>query len=66
MNSSQWSKPDSEEASRPSTIYTHIHMVKQILEKYNESNKRVNIAFVDYTKASASLNHKYIWDTLEK
>ena len=44
----------------------HIHTVKQILEKYNEYNKRVYIAFVDYTKAFDSLNHKYIWDTLEK
>ena len=43
----------------------HIHTVKQILEKYNEYNKTVYIAFIDYAKAFDSLNHKYIWDTLE-
>ncbi|GBP80410.1 Retrovirus-related Pol polyprotein from type-2 retrotransposable element R2DM; Endonuclease [Eumeta japonica] len=43
----------------------HIHTVKQILEKYNEYNKKVYIAFIDYAKAFDSLNHSYIWNTLE-
>ncbi|CAH2105825.1 unnamed protein product [Euphydryas editha] len=43
----------------------HIHTVKQILEKYNEYNKNVYIAFIDYAKAFDSLSHNYIWDTLE-
>ncbi|CAH2097985.1 unnamed protein product [Euphydryas editha] len=43
----------------------HIHTVKQILEKYNEYNKNVYIAFIDYAKAFDSLSHNHIWDTLE-
>ncbi|GBP20272.1 Retrovirus-related Pol polyprotein from type-2 retrotransposable element R2DM; Endonuclease [Eumeta japonica] len=42
-----------------------IHTVKEILEKYNEYNKKVYIAFIDYAKAFDSLNHSYIWNTLE-
>lgn len=44
----------------------HIHTLKQVLEKYNEYNKPVYVAFIDYAKAFDSLNHKYIWDTLEQ
>lgn len=44
----------------------HIHTLKQVLEKYNEYNKPVYVAFIDYAKAFDSLNHKYIWNTLEQ
>ncbi|GBP52317.1 Probable RNA-directed DNA polymerase from transposon BS [Eumeta japonica] len=43
----------------------HIRTVKQILEKYNEYKKKVYIVFIDYAKAFNSLNHSYIWNTLE-
>lgn len=44
----------------------HIHTIKQILEKYNEYHKPIYITFIDYSKAFDSLNHNYIWSTLEK
>lgn len=44
----------------------HIHTVKQVLEKYNEYNKKIYLAFVDYAKAFDSLNHEYIWASLEQ
>ncbi|CAH2091439.1 unnamed protein product [Euphydryas editha] len=43
----------------------HIHTVKQIVEKYNEFNKPLYMAFIDYTKAFDSISHEAIWDSLE-
>lgn len=44
----------------------HIHTIKQVLEKCNEYNKKIYLAFIDYAKAFDSLNHKYIWESLEQ
>ncbi|GBP28313.1 Retrovirus-related Pol polyprotein from type-1 retrotransposable element R2 [Eumeta japonica] len=43
----------------------HIHTVKQIVEKYNEYNKPLYMAFIDYTKAFDSISHEEIWDSLK-
>lgn len=44
----------------------HIHTIKQVLEKYNEYRKPLYICFIDYTKAFDSLNHQFIWLSLEE
>lgn len=43
----------------------HVHTIKQLIEKYNEYNKCLYMAFVDYTKAFDSISHKAIWESLE-
>ncbi|GBP74681.1 Retrovirus-related Pol polyprotein from type-2 retrotransposable element R2DM; Endonuclease [Eumeta japonica] len=43
----------------------HIHTVKYIVEKYNEYNKPLYMAFIDYTKAFDSISHEEIWDSLK-
>ncbi|GBP46520.1 Putative uncharacterized transposon-derived protein F52C9.6 [Eumeta japonica] len=43
----------------------NIHIVKRILEKYNEYNKNVYITFIGCAKAFDISSHSYIWDTLE-
>ncbi|GBP28564.1 Retrovirus-related Pol polyprotein from type-2 retrotransposable element R2DM; Endonuclease [Eumeta japonica] len=43
----------------------HIHTVKQIVEKYNEYNKPLYMAFIDYTKAFDRISHEEIWDSLK-
>lgn len=43
----------------------HIHVVKQVIEKFNEYGQLYYMAFVDYNKAFDSLSHNYIWKTLE-
>lgn len=43
----------------------HIHVVKQVIEKCNEYGKPYFISFVDFRKAFDSLNHNYLWATLE-
>lgn len=42
----------------------HIHTVKQIMEKYNEYNKPLYMAFIDYSKAFDSISHTAIWESL--
>ncbi|GBP13562.1 LINE-1 retrotransposable element ORF2 protein [Eumeta japonica] len=42
----------------------HIHTVKQIMEKYNEYNKPLYMAFVDYSKAFDSISHTAIRESL--
>ncbi|CAH2096957.1 unnamed protein product [Euphydryas editha] len=49
--------------SKYSTI-DHIHILRQILQKYNEYNKTYYLGFVDYNKAFDSLEHDYIWEAL--
>lgn len=49
--------------SKFSTI-DHIHVLRQVLQKYNEYNKTYFLAFVDYNKAFDSLEHGYIWEAL--
>ncbi|GBP53971.1 Retrovirus-related Pol polyprotein from type-2 retrotransposable element R2DM; Endonuclease [Eumeta japonica] len=49
--------------SKYSTV-DHIHVLRQILQKYNEYNKKYYLGFVDYNKAFDSLEHDYIWEAL--
>lgn len=42
----------------------HIHSVKQTMEKYNEYNKQLYMAFIDYSKAFDSISHTAIWESL--
>ncbi|GBP64503.1 Retrovirus-related Pol polyprotein from type-1 retrotransposable element R2 [Eumeta japonica] len=42
----------------------HVHTVKQIMEKYNEYNKPLYMAFIDYSKAFYSISHTAIWESL--
>lgn len=42
----------------------HIHTVKQIMEKYNEYNKPLYMALIDYSKAFDSISHTAIWESL--
>ncbi|PZC70710.1 hypothetical protein B5X24_HaOG215026 [Helicoverpa armigera] len=44
----------------------HIHTIKQVLEKYNEYNKTLYIAFIDYAKAFDSIKHEFIWEALKQ
>lgn len=44
----------------------HIHTIKQLIQKYNEYNKQIYLAFIDYSKAFDSLRHQYIWRSLEQ
>ncbi|KAI8430992.1 hypothetical protein MSG28_001085 [Choristoneura fumiferana] len=44
----------------------HIHAVKQVIQKYNEYNKNLYMAFIDYSKAFDSIRHTAIWDSLEQ
>ncbi|CAH2105470.1 unnamed protein product [Euphydryas editha] len=42
----------------------HIHTLELILEKYQEQQRHLYIAFVDYQKAFDSLTHPSIWQAL--
>lgn len=44
----------------------HIHVLRQILQKYKEYNKVYYLGFVDFNKAFDSLEHQYIWESLER
>lgn len=44
----------------------HIHTIKQLIQKYNEYNKQIYLAFIDYSKAFDSLRHQHIWRSLEQ
>ncbi|GBP91608.1 LINE-1 retrotransposable element ORF2 protein [Eumeta japonica] len=46
------------------SVIDHIHVVRQILEKYNEYQLTYYIAFIDYSKAFDSLQHAKIWEAL--
>ncbi|GBP84339.1 hypothetical protein EVAR_61556_1 [Eumeta japonica] len=48
------------------SVIDHIHVVRQVLEKYHEYQLTYHIAFIDYSKAFDSLLHKNIWETLAK
>ncbi|CAB3228197.1 unnamed protein product [Arctia plantaginis] len=50
--------------SNCSTI-EHIHVLRQVLQKYREYKKTYYIGFVDFHKAFDSLEHKYIWKALK-
>lgn len=49
---------------REYSVIDHIHVVRQILEKYNEYQLIYYIAFIDYSKAFDSLQHDKIWEAL--
>ncbi|CAH2098346.1 unnamed protein product [Euphydryas editha] len=42
----------------------HIHVLRQIVQKYSEYNKFYYLGFVDFNKAFDTLEHEYIWDAL--
>ncbi|CAG5039360.1 unnamed protein product [Parnassius apollo] len=46
------------------SVIDHIHVVRQVIEKYNEYQLTYYIAFIDYSKAFDSLLHKNIWEAL--
>ncbi|KAJ8735284.1 hypothetical protein PYW07_006904 [Mythimna separata] len=50
--------------SKYSTV-DHIHVLRQVLQKYKEYNKSYYLAYVDYNKAFDSLEHEYIWEALQ-
>ena len=43
----------------------HIHTLELIIEKYQEYNRPLYIAFIDYSKAFDSISHKSIWKALK-
>ncbi|GBP18862.1 Retrovirus-related Pol polyprotein from type-2 retrotransposable element R2DM; Endonuclease [Eumeta japonica] len=44
----------------------HIHVLRQVLQKYREYNKVYYLGFVDFHKAFDSLEHLHIWESLER
>ncbi|CAG4991855.1 unnamed protein product [Parnassius apollo] len=46
------------------SVIDHIHVVREVIEKYNEYQLTYYIAFIDYSKAFDSLLHKNIWEVL--
>ena len=51
---------------RGHSVIDHIHVVRQIVEKYREYNLTYYIAFIDYSKAFDSLTHAEIWKALKE
>lgn len=46
------------------SVIDHIHVVRQVVEKYSEYQLKYYISFIDYSKAFDSLLHKNIWEAL--
>lgn len=46
------------------SVMDHLHVVKQVIEKYKEYNLPLYCSFVDYNKAFDSLEHDMIWQAL--
>lgn len=42
----------------------HIHSIEQIIEKYNEYQRPLYVAFIDYQKAFDTILHSSIWTAL--
>lgn len=42
----------------------HIHTLEQVIEKYQEFQRPLYIAFIDYQKAFDTISHSAIWRTL--
>ncbi|KAI8437727.1 hypothetical protein MSG28_011961 [Choristoneura fumiferana] len=42
----------------------HIHTLELLIEKYQEKNRPLYLAYIDYKKAFDSVSHNYIWETL--
>lgn len=47
------------------SVIDHIHVVRQVLEKYNEYQLTYYVAFINYSKAFDSLLHNNIWEALK-
>lgn len=43
----------------------HIHSLELVIEKYQEKQRRLYIAFIDYQKAFDTVSHRGIWKALE-
>ncbi|GBP73169.1 LINE-1 reverse transcriptase homolog [Eumeta japonica] len=48
------------------SVLDHIHVVRQVMEKYKEYQYIYYIAFIDYSKAFDSLFHEKIWAALNE
>ncbi|CAH0717940.1 unnamed protein product, partial [Brenthis ino] len=46
------------------SVTDHVHVVRQVIEKYSEYQLTYYISFIDYSKAFDSLLHKNIWEAL--
>lgn len=44
----------------------HIHVEEQVIKQYNEFNRSIYIAVVDFSKAFHSIIHSGIWHVLKK
>lgn len=57
-----------EQAGFRSTYSTidHIHSLELIIEKYEEMNRPLYLAFIDYAKAFDSISHLSIWKALQE
>ncbi|KAG6465037.1 hypothetical protein O3G_MSEX014898 [Manduca sexta] len=44
----------------------HIHTLDLLMEKYQEKQRTLHIAFIDYKKAFDTISHTSIWNTLEE
>ncbi|CAH2254525.1 jg25688 [Pararge aegeria aegeria] len=43
----------------------HIHALELVIEKYQEQQRPLYIAFIDYQKAFDTVSHECIWETLK-
>jgi hypothetical protein len=43
-----------------------VFTLKQIIEKRREFNKETHIAFIDFEKAFDNVNHRILWNIMEK
>lgn len=43
----------------------HVHTLEQIIEKHQEYNRPLYVAFIDYSKAFDSISHCSIWNALQ-
>lgn len=44
----------------------HIHSLELVIEKYEEMNRPLYLAFIDYAKAFDSISHNSIWKALQE
>lgn len=44
----------------------HIQTLEQVIEKYNEFNRPLYLAFIDYNKAFDSISHNSLWTALKQ
>ena len=59
-------QPPEQAGFRPHFSTTdHLYTINQVIEKYNEFNKPLYLAFVDYAKAFDSIHHHSVINALE-